>query len=113
MRTRFQQGLDDLRQRLLRMGGLAEQAVDRARQAAASRADSAGFVFAPESIETMKTGEMFDLVACMGVTSTLIEDAAFLRAAGVRRCSGMVAVSRCKRRSHRAGGVRPHHRIHR
>jgi len=33
MRTRFQQGLDDLRQKLLRMGGLAEQAVDRARQA--------------------------------------------------------------------------------
>ena len=30
MRTRFQQGLDDLRSRLLRMGGLAEQAVDRA-----------------------------------------------------------------------------------
>jgi phosphate transport system protein len=33
MRTRFQQGLDDLREKLLRMGGLAEQAVDRARQA--------------------------------------------------------------------------------
>jgi phosphate transport system protein len=33
MRTRFQQGLDDLRERLLRMGGLAEQAVDRACQA--------------------------------------------------------------------------------
>ena len=33
MRTRFQQGLDDLRSRLLRMGGLAEQAVDRACQA--------------------------------------------------------------------------------
>jgi phosphate transport system protein len=33
MRTRFQQGLDDLRDKLLRMGGLAEQAVDRARQA--------------------------------------------------------------------------------
>lgn len=33
MRTRFQQGLDELRQRLLRMGGLAEQAVDRACQA--------------------------------------------------------------------------------
>ncbi|HXZ41300.1 MAG TPA: phosphate signaling complex protein PhoU [Terriglobales bacterium] len=33
MRTRFQQGLDDLRNRLLRMGGLAEQAVDRACQA--------------------------------------------------------------------------------
>src|ERR1700726_1935423 len=33
MRTRFQLGLDDLRQKLLRMGGLAEQAVDRARQA--------------------------------------------------------------------------------
>jgi phosphate transport system protein len=30
MRTRFQQGLDDLRQKLLRMGGLAEQAVERA-----------------------------------------------------------------------------------
>ena len=32
-RTRFQQGLDELRARLLRMGGLAEQAVDRACQA--------------------------------------------------------------------------------
>jgi phosphate transport system protein len=30
MRTRFQQGLDELRQKLLRMGGLAEQAVERA-----------------------------------------------------------------------------------
>jgi phosphate transport system protein len=37
MRTRFQQGLDDLRRRLLRMGGLAEQAVDRARQAYVDR----------------------------------------------------------------------------
>ncbi|HTC56479.1 MAG TPA: phosphate signaling complex protein PhoU [Candidatus Sulfotelmatobacter sp.] len=37
MRTRFQQGLDDLRQRLLRMGGLAEQAVDRSRQAYVDR----------------------------------------------------------------------------
>jgi len=37
MRTRFQLGLDDLRQRLLRMGGLAEQAVDRARQAYVER----------------------------------------------------------------------------
>src|ERR1700719_540862 len=37
MRTRFQQGLDDLRQKLLRMGGLAEQAVDRARQAYTDR----------------------------------------------------------------------------
>jgi phosphate transport system protein len=33
MRTRFQQGLDELRTKLLRMGGLAEQAVDRACQA--------------------------------------------------------------------------------
>jgi phosphate transport system protein len=32
-RTRFLQGLDELRARLLRMGGLAEQAVDRACQA--------------------------------------------------------------------------------
>jgi len=30
MRTRFQQGLDELRQKLLRQGGLAEQAVERA-----------------------------------------------------------------------------------
>ncbi len=29
-RTRFQQGLDELKEKLLRMGGLAEQAVDRA-----------------------------------------------------------------------------------
>src|SRR5881296_2341771 len=33
MRSRFHQELDDLRARLLRMGGLAEQAVDRACQA--------------------------------------------------------------------------------
>jgi len=33
MRTRFQQELDQLRTRLLRMGGMAEQAVDRACQA--------------------------------------------------------------------------------
>src|SRR5216117_928516 len=33
MRSRFHQELDDLRDRLLRMGGLAEQAVDRACQA--------------------------------------------------------------------------------
>src|ERR1700728_3847332 len=33
MRSRFQQALDELRARLLRMGGLAEQAVDRACQA--------------------------------------------------------------------------------
>jgi phosphate transport system protein len=37
MRTRFQQGLDELRQKLLRMGGLAEQAVDRACQAYSER----------------------------------------------------------------------------
>ena len=33
MRTRFQQGLEDLREKLLRMGGFAEQAVERACQA--------------------------------------------------------------------------------
>src|SRR5262249_51247799 len=37
MRTRFQQGLDDLRTRLLRMGGLTEQTIDRARQAYVER----------------------------------------------------------------------------
>ena len=37
MRTRFQQGLDELREKLLRMGGLAEQAVDRACQAYTER----------------------------------------------------------------------------
>jgi len=33
MRTRFQQGLDELKQELLAMGGLAEQAIDRATEA--------------------------------------------------------------------------------
>ncbi len=33
MRTRFHQGLDDLKEKLLRMGGLVEQAVERATQA--------------------------------------------------------------------------------
>src|SRR5438309_4886462 len=37
MRTRFQHGLDELREKLLRMGGLAEQAVDRACQAYVER----------------------------------------------------------------------------
>src|SRR5438270_3864650 len=37
MRTRFQQGLDEVREKLLRMGGLAEQAVDRACQAYVER----------------------------------------------------------------------------
>ena len=36
-RTRFHQGLDELKQRLLIMGGLAEQAVDRAIHAYATR----------------------------------------------------------------------------
>lgn len=36
-RTRFQQGLDDLRQKLLAMGGLAEQAIDRAIRAYQTR----------------------------------------------------------------------------
>jgi phosphate transport system protein len=37
MRSRFQQGLDDLRDNLLRMGGLAEQAIDRAAEAYRTR----------------------------------------------------------------------------
>lgn len=37
MRTRFQLGLDELREKLLRMGGLAEQAIDRACQAYVER----------------------------------------------------------------------------
>ena len=36
-RTRFHQGLDDLKQKLLAMGGLAEQAVERAARAYQSR----------------------------------------------------------------------------
>src|SRR5690349_764323 len=36
-RTRFHQGLDDLKQRLLAMGGLAEQAVERAVRAYQTR----------------------------------------------------------------------------
>ena len=36
-RTRFHQGLDDLKQKLLAMGGMAEQAVERAAQAFQSR----------------------------------------------------------------------------
>jgi phosphate transport system protein len=37
MRSRFQQGLDELRDKLLRMGGLAEQAIDRATEAYRTR----------------------------------------------------------------------------
>jgi len=37
MRSRFQQGLDELKEKLLRMGGLAEQAIDRATEAYRNR----------------------------------------------------------------------------
>jgi phosphate transport system protein len=37
MRSRFQQGLDELKEKLLRMGGLAEQAIDRAIEAYRTR----------------------------------------------------------------------------
>ena len=36
-RTRFHQGLDDLKQKLLAMGGMAEQAVERAVRAYQTR----------------------------------------------------------------------------
>src|ERR1700689_1142583 len=68
MRTRFQQGLDDLRQKLLRMGGLAEQAVDRARQAYVDR-DLARCQMVLESETLINTAEReideaaFDLLA--------------------------------------------------
>src|SRR5271167_2828083 len=68
MRTRFQQGLDDLRQKLLRMGGLAEQAVDRARQAYIDR-DLARCQMVLESETLINTAEReidelaFDLLA--------------------------------------------------
>jgi phosphate transport system protein len=37
MRSRFQQGLDELKEKLLRMGGLAEQAIDRATESYRTR----------------------------------------------------------------------------
>jgi phosphate transport system protein len=37
MRSRFQQGLDELKEKLLRMGGLAEQAIDRVNEAYRTR----------------------------------------------------------------------------
>ncbi len=37
MRSRFQQGLDELKEKLLKMGGLAEQAIDRATEAYRAR----------------------------------------------------------------------------
>ena len=37
MRSRFQQGLDELKEKLLKMGGLAEQAIDRATEAYRTR----------------------------------------------------------------------------
>ncbi|HYH00864.1 MAG TPA: phosphate signaling complex protein PhoU [Terriglobales bacterium] len=49
MRTRFLQGLDELKQKLLRMGGLAEQAVDRAVRAYRTRdLDTCKLVFEGE-----------------------------------------------------------------
>ncbi len=68
MRTRFQLGLDDLRQKLLRMGGMAEQAVDRARQAYVDRdLTRCQMVLEGESLINMAEREIdeaaFDLLA--------------------------------------------------
>src|ERR1700693_3370179 len=68
MRTRFQLGLDDLRQKLLRMGGLAEKAVDRARQGYIDRARSrCQMVLEGESLINTSEREIdeaaFDLLA--------------------------------------------------
>ncbi len=50
MRSRFQQGLDELKEKLLRMGGLAEQAIDRANEAYRTRdAKFCQMVFTGES----------------------------------------------------------------
>lgn len=50
MRSRFQHGLDELRDKLLRMGGLAEQAIDRATEAYRTRdAKFCQMVFAGET----------------------------------------------------------------
>ena len=72
MRTRFQQGLDDLRQKLLRMGGLAEQAVDRARQAYVEACDAAALAALaevdPKSLkvrERIRRGSMARIEAVM------------------------------------------------
>jgi phosphate transport system protein len=49
-RSRFQQGLDELREKLLRMGGLAEQAIERAAEAYRTRdAKYCQLVFAGEA----------------------------------------------------------------
>jgi len=49
-RSRFQQGLDELKEKLLRMGGLAEQAIDRASEAYRTRdAKFCQMVFSGES----------------------------------------------------------------
>ena len=49
-RSRFQQGLDELKEKLLRMGGLAEQAIERAAEAYRTRdAKYCQMVFASEA----------------------------------------------------------------
>jgi phosphate transport system protein len=65
-RTRFLQGLDELRARLLRMGGLAEQAVDRACQAYIERDHALphGARARPDQLTEREIDEMaFDLLA--------------------------------------------------
>jgi phosphate transport system protein len=74
MRTRFQQGLDELRARLLRMGGMAEQAVDRACQAYVERDLSrCHMVLEGESLINMAEREIdemaFDLLALQQPTA--------------------------------------------
>jgi phosphate transport system protein len=62
MRTRFQQGLDSLKDKLLRMGGLAEQAVDRSIRAYQQRDRTAcELVFQTEQVINMAEREIDEL----------------------------------------------------
>ena len=99
MRTRFQQGLDDLRQRLLRMGGLAEQAVDRARQAYVER-DLTRCQMVLEGEAVINTAEReideaaFDLLA---MQQPMAVDLRFILAVTTNRMSPATGASRAIR----------------
>ena len=52
MRSRFQQGLDELKEKLLRMGGLAEQAIDRATEVLLQESNATARELFQKTVET-------------------------------------------------------------
>ena len=86
-RTRFHQGLEELKQRLLIMGGLAEQAVDRAIHGYVTRdLEICRRVLEDEKVINASEREIDEMgIGCEPASATTLAGVKKLRAAGVMK----------------------------